>query len=331
MNNQIVLAMMQLPGIGRKTVTGRFDFGQNRECTVENIKKILSNSSKNAIAEGVIETAIAQSFMIINDCKKEGMGIVTWLDEDYPERFRFTDDPPAVLYYKGDLFKINTIPSVAIIGTREPTQIGVKAAVKLGEIFVRYGYGVVSGLAVGCDSFGHKGCLSKNGYTIAILAGGLDSIYPKQNIGLAQEILEKGGCLLSEYPPYTKTQKQYLVERDRLQSGLSDGVVVIETDEDGGAMHAIRYAEKNNRPIACFKHDKKYSEEKKVRGNIMLENAGRAMALGSNDDIDAFCEKMIQCRENRWQVAKNDERTPINPVQMSLFDFVDDKNGEDNE
>ena len=168
--------------------------------------------------------------------------IVTYLDANYPKRLKNIIDQPTVLYYKGNIECLNKKDTVAIIGTREPTEYGVKIARNLGSSFGKRDYVVVSGLALGCDMYGHEGCLDENGTTVAVMPCGLDTVYPAKNKPLAEKILDKGGCLISEYPIKTRVFKNFFVERDRLQSGLSDGVFVIETGEKGGKLHTVGYA-----------------------------------------------------------------------------------------
>ena len=320
MENQVVLAVLQLSGIGRKTVMNRLKIDRSSECSVDGISRILKDYPAKQAGSAEIEAAIKASGEIIAECGKMGIGICTYLDEDYPERFRHMNDSPAVLYYKGDLKKINSVPAVAIVGTREPLAYGKKAAYKMGEIFGRDGYCVVSGLAVGCDTEGHRGCLDSDGYTVAILGNSLDEIYPKSNTELGEEILEKGGCLLSEYPPHTKMFKNMLVERDRLQSALSDGVIVIETGNPGGSLHAVGRALEYGRPVACVAHSEKYNNEAKIQGNIMLVREKKAMELGSNEDIERFKAKMKE-KSVAGETGGGDDSGDADG-QMSLDDFI---------
>lgn len=124
----------------------------------------------------------------------------------------------------------------------------------LGSGYWETGATVVSGLAIGCDTAAHSGCLSVHGETIAVLAHGLDRVYPAVNRELVGEILDTGGCLLSEYPPKTRPFPANFVERDELQAGLSDGVIVVETGVKGGTMHTVRFSQEQRKPLACVKH-----------------------------------------------------------------------------
>ena len=175
--------------------------------------------------------------------------------------------------------------AVAVVGTREPIDYGARVAENLGYVLGRDGYTVVSGLAHGCDRYGHTGCLQAKGKTAAVMAGGLDKIYPAQHKELADEIVRAGGCLLSEYPAGTKAVPGNFVERDRLQSGLSEGIIVVETDVRGGTWHTIAYAREYGRRIGCYKHPVRYSSEKQVLGNRKLLGEKGTIGIENNQDL----------------------------------------------
>jgi DNA processing protein len=201
------------------------------------------------------------------------------------------------------LSALNPTRAVAFVGTREPSDYGRKAGEKLALLLTQAGLNIVSGLAIGCDTIGHRACLDSHGQTVAVLAGGLDHIYPKENKGLASEILDKGGCWLAEHPVGVRPQSNFFVERDRLQSGLSDGVVVLETDVKGGTMHTVKFTQLQGRTLACFKHPPKYADHPKAQGNQLLLREGKAMPLGSPEEINAFLAHLGKVPEKRAVVS----------------------------
>jgi len=152
---------------------------------------------------------------------------------------------------------------------------------------------LVSGLARGCDTAAHVGCLAAEGQTVAILAHGLNTIYPPENYGLAEQIIEMGGCLLSEYPPNERPKPKYFVERDRLQSGLSGGVIIVETDLKGGAMHTARFCVEEKKPLGCMVFPEDRNNRKMTEGNVRLISSGEAVALNSIDDVKGFIVQTI--------------------------------------
>lgn len=321
MENNIVIVLLQLKGINRKTILKSFELEENAECTLQNIKaQLLKASLKDSrirsYSDEEIEIACEKANQIIELSNKCEVKIVTFLDREYPVRLKNITDPPAVLYYKGDIRCLNASHVVAIIGTRKPTEYGLKIAKNLGESFGKRNYTVVSGLAIGCDQLGHEGCLEANGKTAAVMACGLDTIYPAKNKGLAKRIIDLGGCLISEYPVGTKVFKNQLVERDRLQSGLSDGVIVVETAEQGGTLHTVNYAIEYERIVGCYKHPDKFLSQKQSAGNQMLIREKKAMAIGTNEELADF-RKLMERKKNQ---LKNGKEIII---QETIFDFME--------
>jgi len=163
-------------------------------------------------------------------------------------RLREIPDPPSVLYTLGNSSLIG-LHSIAIVGSRRPSEYGGRAAMSFAVQLVRSGLCVVSGLASGIDSIAHRGALLAGGYTIAVLGHGLDYLYPASNRGLARMIVERGGCLLSEYPPGTPPQKAYFPRRNRLISGLCWGTIVVQAAQRSGSLITARLSSEQNREV----------------------------------------------------------------------------------
>jgi DNA processing protein len=240
-------------------------------------------------------------------CMDNDIKIITWFCEKYPTRLRNIQDPPLVLYCKGNYESLNNNAAAAVIGTREPSDFGRKMAKRLGYLFASENFIVVSGLAVGCDTGGHEGCLLGKGITVAVLANGLNTIYPASNKDLAKKIIEAQGCLVSEYPPLTKTNRSSFVERDRIQAGLSDLVVVVETDIKGGTMHTVQFALDENRLLACLDHPVKYQNLKSNGNTYLIENK-KCFSLKDEND---FCEIVKKVFTYRNQTIHNHDNSII--------------------
>ncbi|MFY9228511.1 MAG: DNA-processing protein DprA [Candidatus Microsaccharimonas sp.] len=155
---------------------------------------------------------------------------------------------PTSLYITGTLPSIRQ-PVVAIVGTRRPSSYGKEVTYQLAHALARKGIIIVSGLAFGIDAIAHRAALDAGGTTIAVLAGGLDSIYPRSHKVLAQSIVQSGGALMSEYPPGVKARQHQFLARNRLVSGLSDGVVVTEAAERSGTLSTINHALDQNKEV----------------------------------------------------------------------------------
>ena len=162
-------------------------------------------------------------------------------ERNYPEKLKYIYNPPKVLYVLGN-DKILNHKAIAVIGCRDCSEYGKKIAYEFTKEFARKNTIVISGLARGIDTYAHKGVVSAKGKTIAILGCGLDIIYPPENIELYKQILKNDGAIISEYPLGTKPLKQHFPARNRIISGLSDGVLVIEAKERSGTLITVEHA-----------------------------------------------------------------------------------------
>lgn len=185
-------------------------------------------------------SAFDEAFLCIDKLNYFKIKTESIFSKNYPARLKAIIDPPPILYYRGSVLKKNKL--VAIVGTRDSTSIAEKVIKHLAEIFCRHDYGIVSGLALGIDSIAHKATLVEKGYTVAIMAGALNDIYPKQNFGLANEILKSGGTLISEVPFGISHGKKSFVMRNRIQAGISDFVMPIEMGIKSGTMTTVEFA-----------------------------------------------------------------------------------------
>jgi len=171
---------------------------------------------------------------------------ITARDEGYPRLLKEISDPPIGLYRKGNY--LFGQPCIAIVGSRRTTLYGQSVAKKLGAELAQLGFCVVSGLARGIDTAAHEGALSVGGKTVAVLGCGIDIVYPPENLGLYRRIVETG-AILSEFPFGRKADRQTFPMRNRVVSGISEGVVVVESDLSGGAMITARFAGEQGRLI----------------------------------------------------------------------------------
>ena len=160
----------------------------------------------------------------------------------YPERLRNIDDPPKELYCLGNLELLNYKNNIAMIGSRNCSSYGERAAKDFAYNLAKEDICIVSGLAKGIDSFSHIGALNAKGKTIAVLGSGLDNIYPKENIKLVKEIINNNGLIISEYPLGTKPLKYHFPARNRIISGLSDSVLVVEARRNSGTNITVDFA-----------------------------------------------------------------------------------------
>ena len=208
--------------------------------------------------------------------------ILTYADEDYPEQLREIFDPPPVLWVLGDV-KLLARPSIAIVGTRHPTPYGTGMAEVLARDLASHRMVILSGMARGIDTAAHRGALAAGGSTVAIWGTGVDVIYPKENKSLAENILVSGGAIVSEYRLGTFPAPQNFPKRNRIISGISIGVLVVEAGENSGTRVTARCALEQDRDVYA------------VPGNVTTKNA-----WGPNTLIKQGA-KLVATWEDVWQ------------------------------
>lgn len=197
----------------------------------------------------VKEKALEPSYEILNHCRENEIHLLTLEDEKYPRRLRGIQDPPILLFYRGSLPNWEAQPVIGAVGTRHCSQYGIRSGQRLGEQLTLCGGCVVSGMAEGIDTAVLRGVLAAKGSPVIFLAGGVDVIYPAENRSLYQEILTCGGCVLSEQPPGVKPSRWRFPVRNRLISGISNAVLVVEAPEKSGALITARHALNQGRQV----------------------------------------------------------------------------------
>ena len=288
------LTLLSLPGIG-KTTSPRlaeryFSLGEIPDASEAGIAELATGRGRKSLQEKPLwEAAFDNAQRVLDSAIEHRAQVVCLFDPDYPQLLKEIPDAPPILYIKGVLRQ--SVRNVACVGTRHPSWFGTEVARRIVKVLASNGYGIVSGLATGIDSEAHQAAVETNSYTVAILANGLDSVYPSENRGLAHIIIEKGGALISEQPFGARAFAQNLIERDRLQSGMSLGTFVFQTDVVGGTMHTIRYTLMQERMLFAPVPPPPYADEDKSRGiRAIIEQHGpeladRLKATGSYRDL----------------------------------------------
>ncbi len=196
----------------------------------------------------LLDKSMEDAERILADCDRLGQRILTFGDAGYPERLRNIYDPPAVLYLQGKDIAYDDQVVISLIGTREPTGYGIAQAQRLGHDLAAQGAVVLSGLARGLDSEALRGALRGGGTVCGVLGCGLDVIYPSENRYLYQDVAA-AGLLISEYPPGTRADRSHFPARNRIMSGLSLGIVVVEGGYTSGTQITARAALDQNRDV----------------------------------------------------------------------------------
>ncbi len=216
------------------------------------------------------------------------------------------DDFPEKLYILGKLPEKN-IPTIAIIGSRKPTQYGREVTEKLAFELAKAGVVVISGLALGIDSIAHRATLEARGVTMAVLANGLDTVYPASHKGLAKQILESGGALISEYGPGTPPMQHRFLERNRIVSGMADGILVVEAAARSGTLSTAAHALRQNKEI--FAVPGNITSPQSAGCNALIRQG--AIPVTKVEDILEVIAPNIQLEQAQFVLGDNAEEVVI--------------------
>lgn len=240
-----------------------------REWPIENFEKIVLK-----------DFSVMQAF---------GIDFVHCKDKNYPVMLNQVYDAPYGLFVRGSFSVLNT-PAVSIVGTRNPSVSGFKTTFNFSKELTTLGYTVVSGLALGIDTAAHKGTIL-SGKTIAVLACGLDNIYPSANKKLAVEIIKNGGCLISEYSPGEPPLKWRFIQRNRIISGLSEATVVMESPPKSGALITADFALEQNRDL--YFHESALNVQE--RYNIIAQKKGLSEKVQKLRCVQRYIDEGAPC------------------------------------
>lgn len=327
-----LLLLTQIKGVGKSAINGVIEYLSQRSLQfsaaaadiVDLLEQVRQTNKRIKVPDiADVHAAIDFTSKIEDHSDAKGIKIIGCFDSIYPQRYLDLKDKPLLVHCKGSLEALD-LPTVAIIGTREPSAHAIKLGPRLCAHFAKAGLSIVSGLAIGCDTIAHQAALDNNSPTVAVMAGGLQSVYPKENEKLAAEILDHGGLWLSELPVGQHPQRSTFVDRDRLQSGLSYAVVVIETGIKGGTLHTVGFAAEQHRMVACMysHYNEQFETHDKFQGNKMLVESGKALKLDSLPSIESLIASIKKQYAERNPADKSN--TPIETPhhdsgQLSLF------------
>jgi DNA processing protein len=235
-----------------------------------------------AMAAQILAAPIEQLESELLSLNDEGIDLLTWDDARFPDRLRPLLDAPMVLFMRGSLKRTDD-NAVAIVGTREPSPAAVELAYTIGRELAARDLTVVSGLALGIDTAGHRGAI-ETGRTIAVLGSGIRHIHPRENVELAEQIVGSG-AILSELHPNTPPKGQNLMARDRIISGLSRAVIVIEAGEKSGSLDTAAKAKRQGRVV--------YAVPGSAGTDLLITNGARAIDPAALD-FDALTNEINQ-------------------------------------
>ncbi|MDI6602356.1 MAG: DNA-processing protein DprA [Thermoanaerobacteraceae bacterium] len=281
-------------------------FGADHEI----LKKILSLNDK--VIDEIKKYNDQDIKFYINNLKANGIKLITYNDDEYPEALKNINDPPPVLYIKGNEEILNDM-SLAIVGSRNCTYYGSQIAFDFSAQLAEIGFVIVSGMARGIDSQAHRGALSVNGKTIAVIGSGLDIIYPRENRELYTEIIQKG-AVISEFPLGTEPLKQNFPRRNRIISGLSMGVLVVEAGEKSGSLITASFALEHGKEVFAIPGNINYESSK---GTNKLIKDGAKLVASINDIIEEY-----ELRSDLREKIENQKVNNLSEKYIRILEYV---------
>ena len=316
------LALYLIPGLGNMAFRNLLDrFGSPESVFKAGLNEIGEVEGIRAnVAKRIVERKYSTDpEKEMNRAEKINARIITYRDVEYPKILKEIHNPPMLLYAKG-----NRIPEhqnfISIVGSRQATHYGLKAAEEIALGLTRRGLGIVSGLAMGIDTAAHKGCLSGKGFTIAVIGTGVDILYPSSNRKIIQRI-EETGSVVSEFPMGSPPEPRNFPIRNRIISGLSRGVVVVEATRKSGSLITASLALEQGRDVFAVPGS---IDSFKSRGTHFLIKQGAALVENADDILDelGFSQRAVEGRGSPEGFP--DAINQMNTSEKKVYEIIGD-------
>ena len=244
---------------------------------------------------------------IYEECLALKIDIFTIYDDIYPENLKNISDPPVLLYSKGRFPDLRNIPVVGVVGSRRPSNYGIKMAEKISEDLGKRGFVIISGMARGIDTGAHRGAVKSESTTIAVLGCGVDVLYPPEN-GVIKELIEQNGAVISEFAPGTSPMPTHFPVRNRIVSGISNAVLVVEGKASSGSTITANLAKDQGREVFCLPGN---VDNPLSTASHRLIRDGARLVTGAEDIIADLGYMLV---EEKYENLKEPEQTRMNII-----------------
>lgn len=316
---EFIIKISSIKGVGYKTclrILAALPKGIESEDQLKTaLVLVASQIPRFSPTSEALELAFEKAHNILSDSEREKVQVLAIGDDDYPVALEQSDSPPLILFCKGELAALHS-KSCAIIGSRKASGHAVRIAQRAAMKAVEAGLTVVSGLALGVDQAAHEGSLHAQGTTIAVLGGGLDKIHPRTNETLAEEIVDKGGLLVSEYPIGTTPIPPNFVKRNRIQAGLSGGVLLIQAAAKSGSMITCRHALDEGRCLGVYLPHQEDANE--YGGNAVMQSESESIPISDSQSLQRFFRESIVRHE---ELHRSSQASRANSGKQAKMDF----------
>lgn len=307
------LALLRTPGVGNKTFLDILAVNEPEQLFSQSHKSLTTLGLKTKSIEfikspdwGLIENDLTW----LDQPKNE---VLTILDPLYPPQLKQINNPPALLFVRGDK-KLLSQPQIAIVGSRNPSTVGRQIAIDFAQSLAQHGYIITSGLALGIDAASHQGALKAKGYTIAVAGTGLDRVYPARNKDLATKIANSG-VLISEFPPGTAAKANHFPRRNRIISGLCMGLLVVEAAKQSGSLITARMALEENREVFAIPGS---IHNPLARGCNSLIKEGAKLVENTQDIFDEIGEY----NQSHETISSEKNQSTLDLEQQNLLNLI---------
>ena len=310
----LVLARVQ--GVGPRTFLNLLQHHSPEQLYAESSAALSALGIKSAIIEAIKNPDWASIAYDLDWLALENNGVITFNDSHYPRQLKEIADPPPLLFIRGHS-ELLALPQIAIVGSRNPSSLGVETAFNFAKQLSQYGFVITSGLALGIDGASHRGALAAQGYTIAVAGTGLDRVYPARHKELALEIIQTG-LMVSEFPPGTTAKSNHFPRRNRIISGLCQGLLVVEAAIQSGSLITAKMALDQNREVFAIPGS---IHNPLARGCNALIREGAKLVETTQDILDELNVVYQQDNEMLPNVMQStldlEQQTLLNHVQFS--------------
>jgi DNA processing protein len=320
-NRCLWLALYLTPGLGSVAMKSLLTrFGEPARIFQASLSELSEvEGIRKEVAQAITERRLSGSpEKELEKAESHGVRILTYSDPAYPALLKEIHDPPMLLYVRGADIPVNRV-FVAVVGSRNATDYGMKAAEKIGQGLARRGIGVVSGMARGIDSSSHWGCLEGKGFTVAVLGTGLDIVYPPSNKKLYDQIAERGS-IISEFPMGAPPVPNNFPMRNRIISGLSKGTVIVEATKNSGSLITASLALEQGRDV--FAVPGSISSFKSAGCHYLIKQGAAALIENADDILDAL--GMNYPGSPKTDTFKQLPLVPIDEAETILFNIIGD-------